>query len=145
MRLGSALLIAFATLLGLGGCDDGGGGGGGLAIEDVPASSSAIICETVFGCLDSFGSLFGTEAACQTSFEQGIRNGDYQLWTAAIAAGYLALYSGPQMTTIVNERNEIVWDWSVDGELPRDRAEDLGSAIGGHEPRERAKPLLDPI
>ena len=62
-----------------------------------------------------------------------------------LPAGYLALYSGPQITTIVNERNEIVWDWSVDGELPRDRAEDLGSAIGGHEPRERAKPLLDPI
>lgn len=69
------------------GCDGGGGGGGGLAIEDVPANSASVICDTVFGCLGPYGSLFGTEPACLTLYEQGITNGDYQRWQAVIAAG----------------------------------------------------------
>lgn len=61
--------------------------------------------------------------------------------------GYLALYSGARLTTIVNEANEIVWDWTTDGDLPRDRASELGSSIGGQElvPRERPRPLLEPL
>lgn len=86
MRLAWLPLLASISTLGLLGCD-GGGGGGGLAIEDVPANSSQIICDTVFTCLGSFGSLFGTQPACEATFEQGITNGDYQLWQAAIAAG----------------------------------------------------------
>ncbi len=85
-----AALAAGLALLGAcdgGGGGDGGGPGGGLALEDVPASSAGIICETVFGCLGSFAGFVGTEPACVTTYEQGISNGPYQLWQSAIAAG----------------------------------------------------------
>ena len=61
--------------------------------------------------------------------------------------GYLALYSGPRLTTIVNEANEIVWDWASDGDMSRDRASELGSSIGAQEfvPRPRPRPLLEPL
>jgi hypothetical protein len=61
--------------------------------------------------------------------------------------GYLALYSGARLTTIVNEANEIVWDWTTDGDLPRDRASELGSSLGDREyvPRPRLRPLLEPL
>jgi hypothetical protein len=62
-----------------------------------------------------------------------------------LPAGYLALYSGDQLTTIVNERNEVVWDWTVDGELPRDREADLGRALGDPSNRPRPEPLLQPL
>ncbi|WP_106092052.1 immunity protein Imm33 domain-containing protein [Enhygromyxa salina] len=61
--------------------------------------------------------------------------------------GYLALYGGGRLTTIVNEANEIVWDWATDGDLPRDRASELGSLIGAGAfvPKPRPKPLLEPL
>ncbi|KIG13222.1 hypothetical protein DB30_00445 [Enhygromyxa salina] len=64
-----------------------------------------------------------------------------------LPAGFLALFAGGRLTTIVNEANEIVWDWASDGDLPRDRASDLGSSIGGGEfvPRPRPRPLLEPL
>lgn len=97
MRTSSVRFAALAAGLALvGGCDGGGGGGdgggpsGGLALEDVPASSAAILCDTVFGCLGTFGSFFGTPASCLGAYEQGILNGPYQLWQSAIAAGTAA-------------------------------------------------------
>lgn len=64
-----------------------------------------------------------------------------------LPAGYLALYSGARLTTIVNVDNEIVWDWATDGDMPRDRASELGSSIGEQEfvPRPRPRPLLEPL
>lgn len=51
-----------------------------------------------------------------------------------LPAGYMVFYVGEELTTIVNERDEVVWDWNLDGaELERGPA------------RERAKPLLEPI
>ncbi|PRP98800.1 hypothetical protein ENSA5_29560 [Enhygromyxa salina] len=61
--------------------------------------------------------------------------------------GYLVLYAGKQLTTIVNEANEIVWDWTVDGELPRDGDAALGGGFvtDESEGRERPRPLLEPL
>lgn len=61
-----------------------------------------------------------------------------------LPSGYLALYSGDQLTTIVNEADEVVWDWTRDGELPRDHDDELGQPLRDDE-RPRAKPLLEPI
>jgi hypothetical protein len=74
--------------------------------------------------------------------------------------GYLVLYSGDQLTTIVNQNDEIVWEWTRDGELPRtdegelsgpDRALDPTSDPGSDPgrdpgtPRPRPQPLLEPL
>jgi hypothetical protein len=48
--------------------------------------------------------------------------------------GYMAFYSGETLTTIVNERDEIVWDWTL-STMSREL---------GPEP-ERTQPLLQPI
>jgi hypothetical protein len=56
--------------------------------------------------------------------------------------GYLVLYSGDQLTTIVNERDEIVWEWTRDGELPRDHDADLEN---DPTPRPQRQPLLEPL
>jgi hypothetical protein len=58
--------------------------------------------------------------------------------------GYLVLYSGDQLTTIVNEANEIVWDWTRDGDLPRTHDADLGDSLPD-DPVPRSKPLLEPL
>jgi hypothetical protein len=51
-----------------------------------------------------------------------------------LPAGYMAFYSGNTITTIVNERDEVVWDWNLSpAELERD-----GDERG-------PQPLLEPL
>lgn len=66
--------------------------------------------------------------------------------------GYLVLYSGDHLTTIVNQNDEIVWEWTRDGELPRthegepstheDTHDSANDSVG---PRARPQPLLEPL
>jgi hypothetical protein len=57
--------------------------------------------------------------------------------------GYVALYAGDQLTTLVDDNDMIVWDWTVDGALPRNHDEQLD--VRPSTPRPRAQPLLPPI
>ena len=62
--------------------------------------------------------------------------------------GYLVLYSGDQLTTIVNQNDEIVWEWTRDGDLPRTHeGEGAGTdhAVDPTAPRPRPQPLLEPL
>jgi hypothetical protein len=59
--------------------------------------------------------------------------------------GYLVLYSGDQLTTVVNEANEVVWDWTRDGDLPRAHDSNLGASDRPPDPIPRSKPLLEPL
>jgi len=64
--------------------------------------------------------------------------------------GYLALYSGTQLTTIVNADNVVVWDWTVDGDRPRAEVPALipvgdADTEGDGDQPVRRKPLLEPI
>jgi hypothetical protein len=59
--------------------------------------------------------------------------------------GYLVLYSGDQLTTVVNESDEIVWEWTRDGELPRTHEAELGGPDSQPDPTPRPKPLLEPL
>jgi hypothetical protein len=63
--------------------------------------------------------------------------------------GYLVLYSGDQLTTIVNQNDEIVWEWTRDGDLPRTHEGEpagpdhsAGDPVG---PGPRPQPLLEPL
>jgi hypothetical protein len=66
--------------------------------------------------------------------------------------GYLVLYSGDQLTTVVNQDDEIVWEWTRDGELPRTHEGELSGtdhtvhpAVDPDGPRPRPQPLLEPL
>jgi hypothetical protein len=59
--------------------------------------------------------------------------------------GYLVLYSGDQLTTVVNQNDEIVWEWTRDGELPRSQEAGSIDHDGDPIPRARPQPLLDPL
>lgn len=62
--------------------------------------------------------------------------------------GYLVLYSGDQLTTIVNQSDEVVWEWTRDGELPRTHEGELsgpGHTVEPTTPRPRSQPLLEPL
>lgn len=65
--------------------------------------------------------------------------------------GYLVLYSGDQLTTIVNQDDEIVWEWTRDGDLPRTHEGEPGTdhvvdpARDPGTPRPRSQPLLEPL
>jgi hypothetical protein len=59
--------------------------------------------------------------------------------------GYLVLYSGDQLTTVVNQDDEIVWEWTRDGELPRTHEGELGGPDRDPTPRPQSQPLLEPL
>lgn len=62
-----------------------------------------------------------------------------------LPSGYLVLYSGDQLTTVVNEANEVVWDWTRDGDLPRSHEAALDASDRRLDPVPRLKPLLEPL
>jgi hypothetical protein len=49
--------------------------------------------------------------------------------------GYMAFYAGERLVTLVDERDEVVWDWARDGEL---------APLGQPEPSSPERPAGDP-
>src|SRR5690349_14037446 len=57
--------------------------------------------------------------------------------------GYLVLYPGDQLTTVVDENAHIGWDWTRDGDKPNDEGmTDTPDLIPRPQP---PKPLLEPL
>ncbi|MFV8756619.1 hypothetical protein ACNOYE_39245 [Nannocystaceae bacterium ST9] len=52
-----------------------------------------------------------------------------------LPAGYMAFYAGERLITLVDERDEVVWDWARDGEL---------APLGADEPADPEQPAGDP-